>query len=145
MAYLLLFPHNIWHFLMSFCCAFLYQSINSDSIGTWAQCWRNSRWQGGTLDKLTTRMTPPQHTLHKNAEIADHYLPWNHLLPYRCGNHCSSCTLDQGLTTVWPFLGDHNGQSTILHHSPYPHDYQARSLGLKANHCQKAWLFMQAC
>lgn len=57
------------------------------------------------LDKLTTRMPPPPQSLHKSAEVADHYLPSNGLLPCRCGKHWSACAVDQGLTAVMTFLG----------------------------------------
>lgn len=40
------------------------------------EAWVEECWMaGGKLDKLTTRMLLPPHSLHKSAEVADHYLP----------------------------------------------------------------------
>lgn len=47
----------------------VWLQLHRDSIETWA--WGGP---GGMLDKLTARMPPPHHPLHKNAEIANYDL-----------------------------------------------------------------------
>lgn len=42
------------------------------------------------LDKLTTKMQTPHHTLHKSAKVADYYLPYF----FRYPKHCSVCAVN---------------------------------------------------
>lgn len=59
--------------------------------------WGNAGWPGGRPGGLTTRSPPPNHSLHKNAEVADYDLS-NHLLSYVC-YRSYACAVDQGFTT----------------------------------------------
>lgn len=51
------------------------------------------------------------HHYTQNTEIADYYFFSNGLIPYKCRNHSSIRTVDQGLRTV---EGDGNKQSSFL-------------------------------
>lgn len=57
----------------------------------------NAGWPGEIPDKLTTRIPPPYHSLHKSVKVADYYVSSNHSLPYRYLNHYSTCAVDQSL------------------------------------------------
>lgn len=83
-----------------------------DSTGTWAQAEGMLDGQEEQLWSADHKNATTPSLLHKNA--AADYLPSNPLLPYRCGNHHSTCSVEQGLTAIQPSWGGDNEQCTIL-------------------------------
>lgn len=51
-------------------------------------------------DEADHKNVTTHHLLNKNAEIADHYLPSNHLFPYSCQSYYSLRAVDQSLTAT---------------------------------------------
>ena len=73
-----------------------YRDLGSEMENTrWPGSPVKTTWSEGTWDKLTAKMSPPLHSLLKNAEVADFII-----FLITCLNYWPECTDDQSLTLI---------------------------------------------